>query len=175
VPRVAWCGDSSHTADGLLAGPTDGREDRSALTEAESVLEDILATGPVLSREVERQLKAAGVALPTARRAKARLGVRSVRAGWDGQWAWSLPSCEGDQGPQGNDHDHLREREQDPQPNKQIVLPKVITHCEGDHAKVIKDCEDDQDDHALCAGHPDHLRRPAEPGNGSADDVEVVL
>jgi hypothetical protein len=90
--RVAWCGESPHTAESLLAAPRDD-EERGALAEAVEVLRCLLAGGPVAAAEVQASARRAGVADVTLRRAKSALGVRSLRSGFaaEASWYWQLP------------------------------------------------------------------------------------
>jgi len=93
---VRWTGASVHTSATLLADAND--EERGALAEAGDVLRDILSEGPVGAKDVERRAGEAGVQQRTLRRAKERLGVRSMKSG-RGQWEWALPALrEGAQG-----------------------------------------------------------------------------
>jgi AAA domain len=96
--RVGWMGESSHTAEGLLATAHDG-EDRGALAEAVDVLRTILAGGPVAAKDVQKDARRAGISDVTLRRAKSILGVRSCRLGFGPAaiWRWDLPSNSTDQ------------------------------------------------------------------------------
>lgn len=84
-----WIGETSITADQILNAPTDS-EERSEIDEAIAFLRDALAAGPVSSKDVFRQAKAAGVSERTLWRAKKRLEVKAVKFGFDGSWKWSL-------------------------------------------------------------------------------------
>ena len=77
---IAWDETGSpHTAEGLLAVSTDSREDRSAVAEAADFLRGQLDARPVAFSVQKREAAAAGIALPTLRRAKARLRVESEK------------------------------------------------------------------------------------------------
>ncbi|MGH9045341.1 MAG: AAA family ATPase [Acidimicrobiales bacterium] len=89
--RVRWIGESAQVAGSLLTAGND--EERSALTEAVDVLADILSNGPVPAKEAERRAGDEGVHQRTLRRAKDRLGVRSVKSS-AGRWEWVLPPKE---------------------------------------------------------------------------------
>ncbi|MDP8971755.1 MAG: AAA family ATPase [Actinomycetota bacterium] len=91
--RVEWKGESHHGADDLLAAPVDP-EERSAVDEAAEFLHDVLGRGPVWSKQVKKEAREADISDATLRRAKAGLGVRSVKEG-DGSWSWTLPDVEG--------------------------------------------------------------------------------
>jgi len=91
--RLGWKGESTHTAESLLAAPRDD-EDRDALGEATDVLRTILESGTTSAPEVTRDARKAGVSEITLKRAKARLGIRSRKVGFGnaGVWHWYLPS-----------------------------------------------------------------------------------
>jgi len=101
--RVEWKGETSHTADALLAAPT-APEERSALDEAMEFLRDVLGNGPVWSKQVQKDAREADVTEITLKRAKAALGIRSEKQG-DGSWAWALPK--GDRQPHTSQDDPL--------------------------------------------------------------------
>jgi RecA-family ATPase len=91
---VAW--ESGHvetTADQALqateAESDDGEE--PAVVEAEKFLNCILASGPVSTKEIQAETKAAGLSWATVRRAKDRLGVKAQKTGMNGGWVWALP------------------------------------------------------------------------------------
>ncbi len=90
VPHVAWAGTCNHTADGLLAVPTNP-EDRSVIDEARDFLRETLAGGSVNAKEVQEQAGRAGLSRAALRRAKKLLGVRSEKLHVAGTWKWSLP------------------------------------------------------------------------------------
>lgn len=88
--RVGWIGQSTHTAESLLATGRDD-EDRSAVQEAVEVLRSILESGPVLADDVKKDARKAGIADRTLHRAKSILGVKPRKVGFIGKWQWSLP------------------------------------------------------------------------------------
>jgi hypothetical protein len=90
--RIGWKGESSHTAETLLAAPRDD-EDRDAVRDAMEVLQVVLGSGPRSAKEVHTEAHKAGVQSRTLDRAKAALGVKSCRKGFgpNGVWQWSLP------------------------------------------------------------------------------------
>ncbi|MFY9702673.1 MAG: hypothetical protein WAK02_11005, partial [Terriglobales bacterium] len=86
-----WTGETSITANDLASAGGMAEEDRDAVTEATEILADILRAGPKLVNDVQTELRAAGVADRTGRRAKLRLGVKGrKRGGADGRWEWFL-------------------------------------------------------------------------------------
>jgi hypothetical protein len=91
--RVGWMGESTHTAESLLAAPRDD-EDRDAVQEAVGVLRTILENGPMPVADVKKDARKAGVFERTLLRAKAILGVKSRKLGFTGTgvWQWSLPT-----------------------------------------------------------------------------------
>jgi hypothetical protein len=91
---LVWCGEASGvTAADLVATPDEEAED---VTEAIELLRGLLADGPVLSTEVERELRDARIAVRAWRKAKRRLGVRSDKRGFRGPWFWQLPEDGGE-------------------------------------------------------------------------------
>lgn len=90
-PRVDWEGTTDHTADQLVNVGSESNEERSARDEAEEFLRLMLAAGPALATEATRQAKQAGISEITLRRARTRLGVKSVRRSFSGKWEWELP------------------------------------------------------------------------------------
>jgi hypothetical protein len=92
VIRIGWIGYSAHTAQSLLAAPQSD-EDRGSLNDAIQVLRSILVAGSMPVKDIRRDARKAGVADRTLDRAKAALGVQSVRLGFgpDAEWRWELP------------------------------------------------------------------------------------
>ena len=88
---VQWLGTSPLDADSLL-DERPSSEEKSALDEAKDFLRQVLADGPVLYKEIQKQAKDAGVSMSTAGRAKRGMNVLSRKRGMDGPWAWALPS-----------------------------------------------------------------------------------
>ena len=62
-----------------------------ALNEAKEFIADTLADGPKPSAEIERDAAAAGIAPATLKRAKADMGIVSIKDGTT--WHWDLPSA----------------------------------------------------------------------------------
>ena len=68
------------------------RGERSAIDDAPEFLIELLAGGPVPSREVERQGLEAAISKASLGRAKTLLRVKSTRPeGFTGPWFWALP------------------------------------------------------------------------------------
>jgi putative DNA primase/helicase len=90
-PRVDWTGESKHSADTLVNVELEAADERSAGEEARSFLQATLEPGPLLTTEVFKQAKQAGIAEKTLRRAKAALGVEVHKTSFSGKWEWELP------------------------------------------------------------------------------------
>ncbi len=93
--RVDWKGETPLDASALLSAPTD-HEERSALSEAQELLREVLSDGPQPASNVRREADSAGVAKRTLDRARQSLGVLSEREGeagkrGGGKWTWRLP------------------------------------------------------------------------------------
>lgn len=89
--RIVWDGVSAFTADELLAAQVpESHEDRSALDEGKAVVLQLLDGGPMLSAELQKQAKTAGVSATTLQRARSALGVRAILRHGKG-WMASLP------------------------------------------------------------------------------------
>ena len=101
APFIVWEGVTQHTAAQLLHLPADGDE-RSAATDARAFLLDYLADGPQSADRVLRAATEAGVAERTLRRAKAAIGVESVKEpkGLTSGWRWELPKAANTANPQ---------------------------------------------------------------------------
>lgn len=86
--RIVWGVESQGTARELLAeiNPDDEGQD------AVSFLRDLLADGPISTKEVKRHADDAGLAWRTVQRAMKRAGVESRRDGFGQPAKWSLKS-----------------------------------------------------------------------------------
>jgi AAA domain len=95
---VAWESEAvTMTADqALQATDAQGTGKGSAGAEAEELLRNALATGPVAMKDIQAEAKEAGLSWATVRRAKERLGIVAEREshGRDGsgRWTWAMPS-----------------------------------------------------------------------------------
>jgi len=90
--RFRWAGSSELRADDLLA-PRD-EAGRAPRKDAEAFLREVLASGPVAARQVQKQARENGIAERTLSRAKADLRVVVERIGSfgsGGAWHWRLP------------------------------------------------------------------------------------
>ncbi len=85
--RFVWLGDYDISIDELLSTKKPPAETQAE--KAQRFIKTKLARGPVPASEMEEIAKEQGIALKTLRRAKADLGVISVKRN-DG-WYWELP------------------------------------------------------------------------------------
>ena len=92
--RIAWeSGPISMTADEVVAALRDGDSGKTAKAEAFDFLEDALAGGPKLASEMQKLARDAGHTPKSLRSARASLGVKPTKAGFDGGWVWALPDA----------------------------------------------------------------------------------
>jgi hypothetical protein len=82
---IDWRGEAAdvRAADLLVDRPP---QDSSALGEAKEAISEILSNGGVPAAHAEHELKRLGISVRTWKRAKAQLGVRSVKKGY--VWHW---------------------------------------------------------------------------------------
>jgi putative DNA primase/helicase len=80
----------SITANEALAAEI-GSPNAKPSEEAERFLRELLADGPVPAKQVKAEADSVGLAWPTVRRGKDRLGIKPHKAGMDSGWFWSLP------------------------------------------------------------------------------------
>jgi hypothetical protein len=95
--RVAWETEPvTMTASQALAAEAAGVHGSTG-RQAEELLRELLAGGPVPQTAVKEAAEGNGVAWATMRRAKDRLGVKATRqsrgTSGAGQWIWNLPGC----------------------------------------------------------------------------------
>jgi hypothetical protein len=93
--RVDWKGETGLDASALISAPTD-HEERSALSEAQEFLREVLAAGPEPAADVRDEAESAGISKRTLDRARQSLGVSAEREGepgkrGGGKWFWRLP------------------------------------------------------------------------------------
>jgi len=96
VGYVTGVGESDVRAEELVAAPDSGQE-RSALKDAEEWLREALQAGPMPTKALLAEARAAGHHDKTIRRAKDRIGATAVRAGFGsaGEWRWELAPKDG--------------------------------------------------------------------------------
>ena len=91
APAVAWEPDPvSLTADEALAGDRGEACGRTERDDAADWLREFLADGPRPAADVEREAREAGFTFSTLRRAKAAIGVKSLKQAFGGHWEWAL-------------------------------------------------------------------------------------
>jgi hypothetical protein len=91
VAVVEWLGIAENvTADALVSAP--GGEDKTPIEEAAEILRDMLADEPVAVDKIRKAANGSGIGWRTFERAKARLGIRSVKPQFGGGWDWELPA-----------------------------------------------------------------------------------
>jgi AAA domain len=94
VARVIWDGATGHKAADLLRLPArDDQDDAPARHEAEEVLRELLAEGPVPAKRVKALARDAGIAERTLDRARHAIGAVTKREGFGpgSRWLWELP------------------------------------------------------------------------------------
>jgi len=79
--RIQWLGESVVTAEDLNHPPERSQEEKSARIEAKDFLYACLADGPVESKLVIKEAKAAGISQRTLERARSDVGVQPLRIG----------------------------------------------------------------------------------------------
>jgi archaellum biogenesis ATPase FlaH len=87
VPRIAWRGESSESADSIAMIPANGNH-KGPRDTAKKLLKEIIGDSAVMVSEVKKQMKAAGISDATIRRASEEIDVRPKKIGKD--WWWSL-------------------------------------------------------------------------------------
>jgi hypothetical protein len=55
-------------------------------------LRELLAAGPMLTKDIETASKEAGMSMATVRRAKDELGIQPRKQSFSGAWEWALPA-----------------------------------------------------------------------------------
>ena len=94
VARVVWDGATGHKAADLLRLPSRDDEDGApARSEAEEILREILAEGPVPAKKVKALGRDAGIAERTLDRARQAIGAITRREGFGpgSRFLWELP------------------------------------------------------------------------------------
>jgi hypothetical protein len=91
--RIAWGEAVAGTARVLMA-EAEAEPDDEQGHDAASFLWDLLAAGPVPTKEVFREAEGAGFSRDQMKRAKAKLTAVAVKHGMSGGWTWQLPDRE---------------------------------------------------------------------------------
>ncbi len=84
----AWIGESTLTAEEILQ-PMNG-DDQRKREDARTFLRELLADGPVPSKDLMREAAHNGLSQATMFRAKSDLGIRARKRGLQGGWEWFL-------------------------------------------------------------------------------------
>ena len=94
---VDWLGAIEGSARDILAEAEAAHDDEaaSAHQEAEAFLSDLLANGPVATKEVKRRATEAGHSWRTLVRAKGSLNVVARKEGMAGAWSWRFGVTDG--------------------------------------------------------------------------------
>ena len=100
--RIAWeSAPIGMTADEVVAALSDGDGGKTAKAEAVDFLEDALTAGPKPASEIQKLARDAGHTPKSLRSARAALGVKPTKAGFDGGWVWALPDTKMPSPPEG--------------------------------------------------------------------------
>jgi putative DNA primase/helicase len=94
APMVVWGDKTTMTADEALRAQNEKLRKPTKFDKATDFIEQALAAGPKLSKEMEAAAERAGIAYQTLRRAREDLGVISTKLEQPdgrGPWQWSLP------------------------------------------------------------------------------------
>jgi AAA domain len=90
--RVGWETEPvAMTANQAMAADATGGEHQKAVDEAEKLLRDILAEGPVTAKQIKVEADGACIAWRTIKRAKGKLGIISEKPDMASGWVWTLP------------------------------------------------------------------------------------
>jgi hypothetical protein len=89
--RISWEQEAvTITAEEAMT-PVGDAEERSELEDAKAFLENLLADGPVSSKQIRADAEGAGYSWATVRRAQKALGIVAEKEGMKGPWLWTLP------------------------------------------------------------------------------------
>jgi DNA polymerase I-like protein with 3'-5' exonuclease and polymerase domains len=173
IATIDWQGTSSHTARTLLGSVKDESADeeiierRHAGEDAVAFLQGELQGGRRLYRELLKEAKQAGITEITLRRAKAILGIRSIRVGFGGggDWYWAFPDSENDPPPTPEDTSSPSSKDdQAPPKDDQPSSPQGDDHLgSNDCGKGFSEASSVKDDHTSAGGPHDHLRQDGDP------------
>jgi len=91
APYIAWDdAPVDYTANQALAANATALKDSGALGRAKEYLRELLANGPVDAKDAKERAEANDISERTLKRAKADLGVKVEKDGFDGGWTWKL-------------------------------------------------------------------------------------
>jgi len=111
----------------------DGQDRSREREEAKRFLADLLAEGPVMAGEAERQYQESGISTATIRRAKKDLGVTSQKS--ETGWIWALPKVlnKGEKQESCKTSEHLEHLQSD----QLLTEPKNADFSQGAHLKRL--------------------------------------
>jgi Bifunctional DNA primase/polymerase, N-terminal/AAA domain/Primase C terminal 1 (PriCT-1) len=159
-----WTGVSPLTSADITA-PEVERAD-SAAGEAREFLTMMLANGPKLVKEIEKEAKSAGISEMTLRRAKDKLQAESRKRLGDGLWEWAFPPQDKQRFHSADEHEHL----------DQLADPGALNPhpCNNLHT-TTQDAQHDQDQRVSGDDHlAEHQARPVDSAPQSDRDREVI-
>ncbi|KAB8065517.1 hypothetical protein [Janthinobacterium violaceinigrum] len=88
--------------EGVIEGPAreifgevehDDSDGGGEKVDAEQFLRDLLADGPLATRQIKADADGAGYAWATVRRAQKALEIVATKGGMKADWAWMLPAA----------------------------------------------------------------------------------
>lgn len=92
--RVLWGDKIDGTARDILADVEgdNSEERRTELDEACDFLRDLLANGPVATKQIKVDADGSGLTWATVRRAQKAIGAKAKKGGMESGWSWELPA-----------------------------------------------------------------------------------
>jgi putative DNA primase/helicase len=91
APRIIWDdAPVDMTADQALAAANKHSKDSKSLKDAKEFLTELLADGPVEATDGEEAAAKEGISKRTLERARAALGIKAAKDGFQGPWMWSM-------------------------------------------------------------------------------------
>ncbi|MGE0469630.1 MAG: AAA family ATPase [Nitrospira sp.] len=88
--RVIWQSETVTTTAQEAMAQQDTGEERGDLDDARGFLRELLAKGPLPTKQIQKDAEGAGYAWRTIQRAKKLLGVTAKKEGMKEGWSWSL-------------------------------------------------------------------------------------
>jgi RecA-family ATPase len=134
APKLFWTGESDLTAETMLSAMrSETTEEKSEKHDAISFLRDALKSGEKTSVAVFSDAKKNGISERTLKRAKADLGIKSVKRGgtFGGEqgWFWFLPDAE-----------ECQENAEECQRNKVGTLPSKRVYNYNNNNNLAEEC-----------------------------------
>ena len=96
--RVAWDGESDHTAESLIGRDRDSARDKSKVEQLADAMRELVAANgrSMAARDAYSALEAEGWDLTSndlKNRARNKAGIQTVKGGMDEGWLWRLPDA----------------------------------------------------------------------------------